>query len=103
MVSLEPDKSAPWEARKEHTINHLLNAPMDVVLVSCADKFDNLMEMHEANQEVGEELWKRFRRPRDKQEWYYRTLGEVLKKRMLKPTLKPLFYAYLNVVHKLFG
>ena len=99
----EPDKSAPWEARKEHTINHLLNAPMDVVLVSCADKFDNLMEMHEANQEVGEELWKRFRRPRDKQEWYYRTLGEVFKKRMLKPTLKPLFYAYLNVVHKLFG
>ena len=99
----EPDKSAPWEARKEHTINHLLNAPMDVVLVSCADKFDNLMEMHEAYQEVGEELWKRFRRPRDKQERYYRTLGEVFKKRMLKPTLKPLFYAYLNVVHKLFG
>jgi len=99
----EPDKSAPWEERKEHTINHLLNASMDAVLVSCADKLDNLLEMYQAYKNVGEDLWNRFRRPRGKQEWYYRSLGKVFKERMVEWKFKPLLHAYLDAMHTLFG
>lgn len=98
----EPDKSAPWENRKEHTIEHLRTAPMDMVVLACADKLDNLMEMHRTHQEIGEELWKRFRRPRDNQEWYYRSLADVFKDRIVELAFKRLLCAYLNTVHNLF-
>ena len=39
----EPDKKAPWEERKAHTIDHLeQKATPDVLLVSVADKLDNM-------------------------------------------------------------
>ena len=38
----EPDKSKPWEERKAHTIESLKTASEAVLLVSCADKIENL-------------------------------------------------------------
>src|SRR5205814_6539887 len=34
--------SAPWEARKAHTLEYLRNAPWEVKVVTCADKLHNI-------------------------------------------------------------
>jgi predicted adenylyl cyclase CyaB len=99
----EPDKSAPWEDREQHTIVRLKNAPEDALLIACADKLENLMEMRATNQSVGADLWKQFYGPKEKQESHYRSLAEVFTKRMTDGNFKPLLYAYLEIVKKFFG
>lgn len=78
----EPDKSLSWEQRKEHTIEFLRSAPEDVLLVSCADKIENLETIRKDLEQAGEDLWKRFRRGREKQAWYYRSVLAVLQERL---------------------
>jgi (p)ppGpp synthase/HD superfamily hydrolase len=78
----EPDKSKPWEARKAHTIEFLRMASEAVLLVSCADKIENLEAIRDDRERVGEEVWIRFRRGRDQQEWYYRSVLAVLEERL---------------------
>jgi (p)ppGpp synthase/HD superfamily hydrolase len=77
----EPDKSDTWENRKRHTIESLQTAPMDVLILSCADKLDNIRSIKEDYERFGEAVWKRFRRAKDSQQWYYRTLADVFLKR----------------------
>jgi (p)ppGpp synthase/HD superfamily hydrolase len=73
----EPDKSDTWENRKRHTIEYLKTAPMDVLLLSCADKLDNIRSIKEDYERFGESVWKRFRRAKDSQEWYYSALADL--------------------------
>jgi (p)ppGpp synthase/HD superfamily hydrolase len=77
----EPDKSDTWENRKRHTIEYLKTAPMDVLLLACADKWDNIRSIREDYERVGESVWKRFRRAKDSQEWYYSALAEIFMNR----------------------
>jgi (p)ppGpp synthase/HD superfamily hydrolase len=78
----EPDKSKSWEQRKTHTIRFLKTAPEDVLLVSCADKIENLEAIRKDRERVGEEVWARFKRGRDQQEWYYRSVLAALEERL---------------------
>jgi (p)ppGpp synthase/HD superfamily hydrolase len=73
----EPDKSDTWENRKRHTIEYLKTAPMDVLLLSCADKLDNIRSIKEDYERFGESVWKRFRRAKDSQKWYYSALADI--------------------------
>ena len=77
----EPDKSDTWENRKRHTIECLKTAPLDVLILSCADKLDNIRSIKEDYERFGETVWKRFRRAKDSQQWYYQTLADVFLKR----------------------
>jgi len=77
----EPDKSQPWEARKQHTIDFLRTAPPDQLLVCLADKLDNIRSIREDLALHGELAWLRFRRGRDKQRWYYESLADVFTRR----------------------
>jgi (p)ppGpp synthase/HD superfamily hydrolase len=79
----EPDKGAVWEKRKGHTVEHLRTAPVDVVLISCADKLHNLLSMAEDLRVGGEAVWDRFNRPREKQRWYYTELSRVYRARLV--------------------
>lgn len=73
----EPDKTLPWELRKQHTIDYLQTADADQLLVSLADKLDNIRSIREDLALHGELAWLRFRRGRDKQRWYYESLSAV--------------------------
>ena len=77
----EPDKSQPWEIRKQHTIDFLRTAPADQLLVCLADKLDNIRSIREDLALHGELAWLRFRRGRDKQRWYYESLADVFTRR----------------------
>ncbi|MBT2692064.1 HD domain-containing protein [Bacillus sp. ISL-55] len=70
----EPDKSLSWEERKEHTIEFLKTASEEIRVVACADKLHNVRSIRKDVEQCGEEVWSRFKRGRDKQDWYYRKL-----------------------------
>ncbi|MFD0828208.1 HD domain-containing protein [Neobacillus sp. M.A.Huq-85] len=74
----EPDKSLSWEKRKEHTIEFLKTASKEIRAVACADKLHNIRSIRNDYEQVGEEVWKRFKRGREKQKWYYTNVVESL-------------------------
>jgi (p)ppGpp synthase/HD superfamily hydrolase len=74
----EPEKGAPWEHRKTHTLEYLRTAPYEVRVVSCADKLHNLRTIADGYTTLGESIWERFKRGRAEQAWYYHGLADVL-------------------------
>lgn len=63
----EPDKADTWENRKRHTIEYLKTAPADVLLVSIADKLDNMRAIRQDYEKLGDAFWSRFNRPKESQ------------------------------------
>ncbi|MEH7382647.1 HD domain-containing protein [Bacillus sp. JJ1533] len=86
----EPDKSLPWEARKEHTISFLRTASEDTRTVVCADKLHNIRSIIRDYEEQGEQVWSRFSRGKEKQEWYYRNVVDSLSHASTFPLLEEL-------------
>jgi (p)ppGpp synthase/HD superfamily hydrolase len=74
---------ASWEERKQHTVKTLAGATdPEVLIVAIADKLDNIRSIREDLELRGELTWKRFKRGREQQAWYYRALSEVFGQRM---------------------
>lgn len=94
----EPDKSWPWERRKQHTIDHLRDAPDDELLVGLADKLDNLR----AIRRDGEAAWAKFNRGREQQKWYYESIAAALAGRDVPAAAKPLADAFAALVREVF-
>lgn len=99
----EPDRDAPWEARKQHTIDKLRHAPLSVKLIACADKTHNLHSMARDYNKLGDDLWKRFNRGKAEQAWYYRSLAKSLAMGIDQPKNYPIFAKFASEVDNLFG
>jgi len=82
-------KEASWQQRKEHTIHFLRQeATTEQLLVSGADKLDNLRSIVYDHARIGEALWQRFNASREQQAWYYNALATVLvEKQELHPVI----------------
>ncbi|MBN1826192.1 MAG: bifunctional (p)ppGpp synthetase/guanosine-3',5'-bis(diphosphate) 3'-pyrophosphohydrolase [Candidatus Eisenbacteria bacterium] len=93
----EPDKSLPWEERKEGTLRALPGASEEVRLVFAADKLDNLRSIESDRERLGEEVWDRFHRGREKQAWYHREASRIL------GDGHPLLAALARQVDRVFG
>jgi (p)ppGpp synthase/HD superfamily hydrolase len=74
----EHDKSLPWEARKQHTIDSLKAASLEEIQVITADKLHNLTSIHADLEENGEKIWERFNRGKREQHWYYSSIVKEL-------------------------
>jgi hypothetical protein len=74
----EPDKSDTWEARKQHTVEYLKKANLDVRLLACADKLHNLRSIQRELEVIGDAVWSKFKRGYEEQKWYYTSLVEGL-------------------------
>jgi (p)ppGpp synthase/HD superfamily hydrolase len=99
----EPDKKASWEDRKAHTIGYLeRQASDDVLLISLADKLDNVRAIREGLESDRETFWERFNRPREKQCWYYERLGEVFSNRISRKPALTLLAAFKAEVNRVF-
>ena len=79
--SFEEDSSQKksWEERKEVYIFRLKDEQANIRLISAADKLYNARTMLDEYRAVGSEVWKRFKRGRDKQIWYFHELLRVFK------------------------
>lgn len=73
------EKESTWRKRKEHTIYFLQHeASVDQLLVSAADKLDNLRSIVYDHKKIGEKLWSRFNASKEQQAWYYTTVATIL-------------------------
>jgi len=78
-LSEDPNGKEPWKHRKKAYIDRLRREPADVRLISAADKLYNARSILDDYRLIGPEIWRRFKRPRDLQLWYYEALLEVFK------------------------
>jgi (p)ppGpp synthase/HD superfamily hydrolase len=99
----EPNKSDTWDNRKKHTIDYLQDAPMNVVLVTFADKLDNMRAIRSDYDNLGDEVFVRFNEPKDKQRWYFESLAKVFSKRIADEPLASLLKEFKSEVAKVFG
>lgn len=70
------NKEHTWEQRKQHTIDWIAEAPMEVRALIVADKLDNLRSMKKAYEKDGEKLFVQFKRGKEKQLWYFKSVSE---------------------------
>jgi hypothetical protein len=77
-------------------------APIDVLLVTCADKLDNIQSIRDDMALNGEQIWTKFNRPKQQQGEYYRGLAEVLVSRAAGEPSSTLFHRLRREVDKLF-
>lgn len=74
------DKKQDWQLRKASYIKRLREEREEcegTLLVSAADKLYNARAILEDYRQVGVDVWKRFKRGRDQQLWYFNELIKV--------------------------
>lgn len=100
----EPEhKSLPWEVRKQHTIDYLKTATLEVKLVACADKLSNARAIAADLAAHGERVWDRFKRGRREQGWYYRGIAAAFRPEIESGLYPSLFQAFAETVEQVFG
>ncbi len=99
----EPDRSAPWEARKAQAIHKLRDAPLPIKLLACVDKLHNIRSLARGYTEMGDRVWERFKRGKEKQAWYHRSLVGSLMAGLEEPEKYPIFAQFAKEVENLFG
>lgn len=83
-LATDHDKKEGWEQRKEAYLARLQHELLDVLVISVADKLYNSKAILEdlRDQNVGHEVWKRFKRGQEKQLWYFHSLLEIFQERL---------------------
>lgn len=78
------DKKEGWEQRKETYLTRLKVEPLDVLVISVADKLYNSKAILDdlRDPKVGAEVWKRFKRGPKEQLWYFHSLLEIFEERL---------------------
>jgi GTP pyrophosphokinase len=75
----DPSQKEGWTFRKERYLDRLLREPPDVQLISAADKLYNAQSILSDYRRIGAEIWRRFKRGRDQQLWYFNELLTIFK------------------------
>jgi len=77
----------PWRGRKERYLDHLREAPADVLVVSRADKLYNARAILQDYRARGEEFWGIFKEGADQQLWYYGELVAIFTERLPRASM----------------
>ncbi len=94
------DKSLTWEERKEQVLASLANSDdKSYPMLMCADKLCNLRCVERQLEQIGDAVWAKFNRGRDKQEWFFRGLVASLR----GISNKPMYRELKNTVDRVFG
>ena len=72
------NKSLSWLNRKSYAISSLKAVDRRLKMLVMADKLSNLRSIAADYKELGDELWKRFNAPMEKQSWYYSGVQDAL-------------------------
>jgi GTP pyrophosphokinase len=70
-------EKAPWLERKRAYMAHLVEAPIPVLRVVCADKLHNVQAIAKDMRNHGAAVFERFRGDRDGTLWYYRSIARL--------------------------
>lgn len=84
------EKKSTWQERKKHTIHFLQHeATIDQLLVSGADKLDNLRSIVHDHKKIGEKIWSRFNASKEQQAWYFTSIATILMDKGKESSLLP--------------
>jgi (p)ppGpp synthase/HD superfamily hydrolase len=67
----------PWEVRKRMYVKHVGDASRGGLLVSAADKLSNVRAILADHYVVGDDVYRRFKRPKHRTLWYYNALSKA--------------------------
>jgi (p)ppGpp synthase/HD superfamily hydrolase len=83
-LAADHDKKEGWELRKETYLARLRHEPLDVLVISAADKLYNAKAILDdlRDPQVGSEVWKRFKRGPEQQLWYFDSLLAIFELRL---------------------
>ncbi len=83
-LAADHDQKEGWEQRKEAYLTRLKTEPLDVLVISVADKLYNSKAILDDLRDpaLGSEVWKRFKRGPEKQLWYFHSLLEIFQDRL---------------------
>ncbi len=70
-------EKAPWLERKRAYMAHLVEAPIPVLRVVCADKLHNVQAIAKELRNHGVAVFERFRGDREGTLWYYRSIARL--------------------------
>lgn len=99
----EPDKRRSWKKRKQHTLDSLKEAGLEVKFVVCADKLHNLRTIARDYHTAGDRLWRRFRRGQEDQKWYYTSLLKSLRPKTGSRSYRKLYRELKRKVKEVFN
>jgi len=68
----------PWGPRKQAYLTHLARAPVELKLISAADKLHNARSIQRDLHQIGSEVFDRFSASRVQTLWYYRAVVRSL-------------------------
>ena len=94
VLAVSEPKTAPdgtpydWRGRKEVYLRQLSEAEDAAVLISMADKIDNIESKLEAHAIEGDELHKRWAQPLSEYFWYHGSVLEEARKREITGPLR---------------
>lgn len=75
----ERNKTDSWKVRKINYIEHLKNAPTEVLYIVCVDKLTNIKSIYRNLEAQGTIIWQKFNAGYDDQKWYYHAILDLLK------------------------
>jgi GTP pyrophosphokinase len=70
-------EKAPWLERKRGYMASLVQAPLPVLRVVCADKLHNVQSIAKDMRSSGSAVFERFRADREGTLWYYRSIARL--------------------------
>lgn len=76
------DRITDWRQRNQAYLDHLAGLATDqAIVVAAADKVHNLSQLLYDYQHQGDAVWSRFNAGSDQQQWWYRSVSEVCRRR----------------------
>ena len=98
----QTDARATWRSRKLEYLEHLMSAPEDVLLISCADKLDNYdtLAIDIKNHGLNTAL-KEFNAPPKDQLWFIDEIEKIFKTRLGSHPLVNRFLEKINHIKKI--
>lgn len=96
------DKTKSWQERKEQDIEDLKSAGVRVKMLIMADLLANLRSMSRDWMQIGEELWSRFKAPKEKQTWYYKGMIDALEDMQQYTETAPVYWELRDRYNQLF-
>jgi len=76
------DRLRSWHDRKTEMIEHLAEAPQNVLALKAADVCTNITDVLLDYRQLGDDVWLRFRRGAAQQQWYYTTVADTVLRRL---------------------
>jgi GTP pyrophosphokinase len=75
----DSNQKEKWEDRKKNYLARLRGESLSVQLISAADKLYNAQSILTDYRRIGAEIWRRFKRGRNEQLWYFEELIKIFK------------------------